>query len=162
MFIFNSKVEGNLIGLMMALLVGVGYFVFLFLMKKFNLESSLKTLFYLFLFGSIYLFIPVLAYTKISITVNCFPYLFALAIIPTISGFYCTNKALSLIDAGKVQLFEMIEPFFASVLAYIILGQVITIYDSIAGILIMLGLFILELSTIKNLIKNKNKISIRK
>jgi DME family drug/metabolite transporter len=142
-FIYNSKMEGNLIGLVMALIAGIGYSLFIFLMKKFNLESNLKTLFYLFLFGSIYLSIPLLG--NINIKVDCLPYLLALAIIPTIGGFYCTNKALSLIDAGKVQLFEMLEPFFASVLAYIVLGQVITIYDSIAGILIMLGLLILEI-----------------
>lgn len=155
MFISNFTVEGNFIGLLMALLAGTGYSLFLFLMKKFNLESSMKTLFYLFLFGSIYLSMPLLIYNKggINISINCIPYLSALAIIPTIGGFYCTNKALSLIDAGKVQLFEMMEPFFASVLAYGILGQVITIYDLIAGMLIMLGLLIIDIDKIKVLIK---------
>lgn len=155
MFISNLTEKGNSVGILMALLAGTGYSLFLFLMKKFNLESSMKTLFYLFLFGSIYLSIPLLIYDKdsINISINCMPYLIALSIIPTIGGFYCTNKALSLIDAGKVQLFEMTEPFFASVLAYSILGQVITIYDLIAGILIMLGLLIIDIDKIKVLIK---------
>ena len=154
MFVSNLTVEGNFIGLVMALLAGTGYSLFLFSMKKFNLESSLKTLFYLFLFGSMYLSMPLLIYGDINISINCLPYLIALSIIPTIGGFYCTNKALSLIDAGKVQLFEMMEPFIASVLAYIILGQVITIYDLIAGILIMSGLLILDINKINSLIKN--------
>lgn len=158
MFISNLSIEGNLIGLIMALLAGTGYSLFLFFMKKFNLESGLKTLFYLFLFGSIYLSIPLLISRDINITIKCLPDLTALALIPTIGGFYCTNKALSLIDAGKVQLFEMTEPFFASILAYIILGQVITSYDLLAGILIMLGLFILEIDMIKSLIKNNTNL----
>ena len=85
-------------------------------MKKFNLESSLKTLFYLFLFGSIYLSIPLVLNNNISITVESLPYLTSLALVPTIGGFYWTNKALSLTEAGKVQLFQMSEPFFASLL----------------------------------------------
>ncbi|WP_176127453.1 hypothetical protein [Clostridium saccharobutylicum] len=47
----------------------------------------------------------------------------------------------------------MVEPFFASVLAYIILGQVITIYDLIAG---TLGLLIIDIDKIKVLMNIKN------
>ena len=77
----------------------------------------------------------------------------ALAVIPTIGGFYFTNKALSIIEAGKVQLFEMTEPFIATILAYFILGQIITIYDLASGIIIMVGLLVLEMGNIRKLIR---------
>jgi drug/metabolite transporter, DME family len=80
-----------------------------------------------------------------------FPNLFALAIISTIGGFYCTNKALSLLEASKVQLIEMTEPFFASFLGFLILKQKLTIYDMIADMLIFIGIGILEIDNIKSI-----------
>lgn len=117
--------------------------------------SGIITISYLFLFGSMYLSLPIIVHGQVNITLRCVPYIVSLAIIPTTCGFYCTSKALSLIEASKVQLFEMIEPFFATILAYIILGQLITAYDLIAGILIMSGLLILEISAVRIVIKNR-------
>lgn len=153
MFIFNSTVEGNILGLFSALTAGIGYALFLFFMKKYNIKSGIKTLFYLFLFGSIYLSLPLIFYSGINIPLEGVPYIIALSIVPTIGGFYFTNKALSLIEAGKVQLFEMTEPFFATILAYMILGQVITKYDLFSGVLIMIGLLALEWKDIRNSIR---------
>ncbi len=159
MFVSNTKVEGNIYGLIFALIAGTGYALFLFFVKKFNIESGLKTLFYLFLFGSIYLLIPLLLFSEINLIKEGIIYIFALAVIPTVGGFYFTNKALNLIEAGKVQLFEMTEPFFATLLAYIVLSQVITIYDFISGFVIMIGLLILEMKNIKSVIFTKeNKL----
>lgn len=158
-FLVNSRVTGNIKGLVMALVAGLGYAMFLFLMKKFAIESGLKSLFYLFLFGDIYLIIPVLNITNSSLRIECMPYLFALAILPTIGGFYCTSKALTLIEAGKVQIFEMTEPFFATLLGWLILKEMITISDMFAGVIIMMGLLVLEIGTIKNWITDKLTIN---
>lgn len=156
MFVTNLQISGSILGLLSALCAGIGYSLFLILTKKFNIISSLKTLFYLFLFGSIYLLIPILINKDVNLQISCIPYLLALSIVPTIGGFYCTNKALNLIDAGIVQLFEMTEPFFASILGYIILNQTITYYDLLAGILIVFGLFILDINNVIKIIKKTN------
>lgn len=54
-----------------------------------------------------------------------------------IGGFYCTAKALTLLDASKVQLFELAEPLFASLLAFIFFREILHINETIGGILIL-------------------------
>lgn len=155
LFLSNVKAESNVMGLVLASVAGLAYALFLFFMKMFKIESGLKTLFYLFLFGTIYLAIPfIFTQPDVPAAKNIFP-LIALAVIPTICGFYFTVKALNKTDAGKVQLFEMTEPLFATILSFIILGQVITKIDLLSAIFIFVGLLFLENDTIIEIIKDK-------
>lgn len=158
MFITNLNIEGNLIGILCAITAGAGYSLYIFLNKKWNIESGLKTLFYIFLFGTIFLGIQLaISKTATPVHVESLPYIFLLAIIPTMGGFYFTNRAINHIMAGEVQLIEMLEPFIATVLGFVVLHQVITKTDFLGGILIVAGLVILEKDNIVSIIQKRKK-----
>lgn len=101
-------------GLFFASVAGIGYGTFLYLSKKMKFGSGLPQMFTLLLFGNFYLFIP---YTQgvelIDINVLSISILIGLAILPTIGGFWCTTKALTLTSSQSVQLIELSEPVFA-------------------------------------------------
>lgn len=162
MFFSNMKFENNMIGILFAVLAGSGYSLYIFLNKKWNIAAGIKTLFYFFLFGSVFLGFQFLAVDggRSNVTWGCIPYLLALAIVPTIGGFYFTNKAISLMPAGEVQLVEMSEPLIATILAFIVLGQVISFSDLIGGMVILMGLFVLEWKNLSGLHRfgNRKKI----
>ena len=133
--------QQNFTGDLLACTAGIGYSLFLLLTRKFNLASSLQNLWYFFLAGSIFLAGPVLIQQNFAITIKAILPILALGIIPTLGGFFCTTKALSLLEATKVQIFEMTEPIFATIIAFIFLGQLVSAHEIIGGILILIGLF---------------------
>lgn len=159
---------GGLKGGLLAVIAGGGYSIFLVLMKKYAIPANLATLWWLFGFGSLLLFIPFALKGFYLPNINILPYIICLALIPTIGGFYCTNKALSLIESGKVQLFEMSEPVFATVLAFIILGETMSVRGILGSAFTLIGLLVLQQEThLLNLtrklisqrqIKNKAKV----
>ncbi len=149
MFISNLQFRGNVVGILFAILAGTGYSLYIFLNKKWAIKSGMKTLFYVFLFGTVYLGIQVLIASKGTfpvLEISSIPFIILLAIIPTMGGFFFTNKAISLSAAGDVQLVEMSEPFIATLLGFLILKQTITYTDFLGGILIGVGTGILSLS----------------
>lgn len=156
MFISNLNISGSLIGIIYAIIAGAGYSLYIFLNKKWNMQSGMRTLLYIFLFGTIFLGIQLLiGGTVISIRVNNIPFIILLAIVPTMGGFYFTNKAINYAMAGEVQLVEMSEPFIATLLGFLILNQVISKTDLVGGIFITVGLIILERDNIVDILKSK-------
>ena len=144
MFVSNAS-GGNLLGIVLALLAGSGYSLYLFLAKKWQVPAGLETLCHLFCFGTIFLGVQTAARgTPLHLHAAHLPWILALAVIPTMGGFYFTNKALNHGAAGEVQLVEMSEPFLATVLGLLVLGQRITATDFAGGILIVAGLLVLE------------------
>jgi DME family drug/metabolite transporter len=139
-----SKVSISFKGGILAIVAGLGYSIFLILTKKFNIPGTLATLWWLFGFGSFFLFIPfVLSGHKIP-SVQAYPYIICLSIIPTMGGYYCTNKALSLTEASHVQIFEMSEPIFASAFAFVFLNEIMSINGLLGAVFITIGLLILQ------------------
>ncbi len=134
----------NLRGLLYAAAAGVGYGVFSVIAKSLKLGSGLAVTRNLLLFGSIYLSIPffangaVLPTFSMTTTIG----LFALALLPSIGGFYCTTRAIELASPAQVQLFELSEPLFAAVLAMLFLHELPTINTYIGGALVLMGLFV--------------------
>lgn len=63
---------------------------------------------------------------------------------------------LSCTTAGEVQLAEMSEPFFTALLGLVILNQVLSRADLSGGILIIIGLLILERENIRGKYGSKN------
>ena len=143
-FISNLSFTTNLLGIILAICAGTGYSFYIFLNKKWQINSNLKTLLYLFFFGTIFLGIQLLFQnTPLHISVITMPYLFLLVLIPTIGGFYCTNKAISLSPASIVQLVEMSEPFIATILGFLALNQTISLNEFIGGLCIAFGLLLI-------------------
>ncbi|HAU87508.1 MAG TPA: hypothetical protein DCW90_19080 [Lachnospiraceae bacterium] len=94
-----------LAGILCAITAGAGYSLYIFFNKKWNIESGLRTLFYIFLFGTVYLGIQLFFDDAVSVVhIESLPYIFLLAIIPTMGGFYFTNRAINYAMAGEVQL----------------------------------------------------------
>lgn len=158
MFISNITVSGSLIGIVFAIIAGTGYSLYIFLNKKWNILSDIRTLLYIFLFGTIFLGTQLLVNdTQMSISMANTPFIILLAIVPTMGGFYFTNKAISCAMVGEVQLIEMSEPFIATLLGYMVLNQAISKTDFIGGIIIVIGLLVLEKENIMDIINLRKK-----
>lgn len=154
MFISNLKISGSLAGIFFAIIAGAGYSLYIFLNKKWEIASGMKTLFYIFLFGTIFLGMQVFfSGTAIRMNAGNIPFIVLLAIVPTMGGFYFTNKAINYAMAGEVQLVEMSEPFIATLLGFVILKQVISYTDLIGGIFMIAGLVVLERANIVSILK---------
>lgn len=134
--------QGHPQGIILAAIAGAGYSLFLVLVKMFHFDATIALLWWLLGFGCIFLFGPFMISNPALPTLTMVPNLFILALLPTIGGFYCTTKALTLLDASKVQLFELAEPLFASLLAFIFLREILHINETIGGILILGAIYI--------------------
>lgn len=144
MFLYGGYDFTLSLGLLLAAIAGVGYGLFLVVTKKFEIIGDLSFIWYLVGFGSIFLFVPFSLEGPTIPSIGAIPMLLILAVLPTIGGFYCTTKALNYIDASKVQLFELTEPVFASVFAFVFLGEFIKGSDWVGAILILLAIYISE------------------
>ncbi|MGE6632150.1 DMT family transporter [Bacillus sp. NPDC077027] len=147
MAIAEGAASGQIsLGAILACVAGVGYGLFLVLTKKFSLTGGLALIWYLMLFGVFYLSIPFYVEGFTVPEVNTYPTLLALAIFPTIGGFYCTTKALQYLEANKVQFLELTEPIFATVFAFIILRETVQGIEWLGSFLILIAIYISEYS----------------
>ncbi|MNP24237.1 EamA-like transporter family protein [compost metagenome] len=67
-------------------------------------------------------------------------YFFLLAVIPTIFGQYIFNLLLKSIGATTVSVGIIGEPVLAIILAYLLLGETISIFQFIGGLVTLLGM----------------------
>ncbi|BCG57168.1 hypothetical protein PUR_05930 [Paenibacillus sp. URB8-2] len=67
-------------------------------------------------------------------------YFFLLAVIPTIFGQYIFNLLLKSIGATTVSVGIIGEPVLAIILAYLFLGETISIFQFIGGLITLLGM----------------------
>lgn len=146
-FSYEFTYDAPMQGMIFAAISGAGYGLFLVLSKRFNIGSDLSTLTVLLGFGSLYLFISLVFFQKTipSFSLSIAIPLLLLAILPTIGGFYCTIKALSLLKSQSVQLLELTEPLFALIFAFIFLGQLTTFSQILGGIFIIVAILINEI-----------------
>ncbi|QEY26755.1 DMT family transporter [Neisseria zalophi] len=148
----NIRLVGN------AALAGTGYGVFSVMVKKTGLKGGLFLTRLLMLFGSLFLLLPFLNMMhpidwngKIVLSV------LALALLPTVLGFYCTTKALGLMSAANVQVTELSEPLFAAFLAWLVLSEMPSAaflagaVCIVAGIVLMNGLYPANFRKFKNI-----------
>jgi len=143
LLVFNiNSLDFNLSGIISAILAGIGYSLFLILMRKFELGSNLIVINSLIMFGTIYLFIPFMLVSVQLPSADDFSYLILLAIIPTIIGFWCTTKALVYLEAYKVQIVELSEPIIALLFAYIAFGQILTHLQMLGASLIIISIML--------------------
>lgn len=145
--------------LLNAILAGSGYGIFSVLVKKFSLNGGIYLTRLFMLFGSIYLFFPYLLNIhtidwNFIIVVN----ILALAILPTILGFYCTTKALNYLTAAKVQVTELSEPIFAVIMAWIFLSELPSYQFFIGAMFIVLGIILINQMHQNLLCKVHNKL----
>ncbi len=73
----------------------------------------------------------------------------ALAIFPTFLGHTLFNWALKWVSVSRISMAIVFEPIGASILAYFILGEIITDSQWLGGFIVIFGLFLFIMSTSK-------------
>ncbi|WP_167391356.1 DMT family transporter [Mesorhizobium temperatum] len=138
----DGMMAGSIIGISLALIAGLGYASFIFAWKFFKLRSSLETFWWFLAYGFVMLAVPY-AWSGAPIpSVNTFPTLLALGVIPSFCGFYCTILALQHIEAYKTQVIESSEPFFSALFAAMFFGEWLTGPGMLAALAIIVGALI--------------------
>jgi drug/metabolite transporter (DMT)-like permease len=72
-------------------------------------------------------------------------YLLLTGILSTAMAFYIQNSAQRFTTANRAALVFSMEPFFAALFSYLILGQVLTGREWAGGILVLLGILVSEI-----------------
>lgn len=144
----NASARGHQQGIALAAVAGVGYGAFTVLAKFLRLGGGLAVTRGLLMFGSLYLALPFAADGAMSPAphLTLWAGLLALALLPSIGGFYCTTRAVSLASPAQVQLFELSEPLFAAVLAAVFLGEAPAAATYIGGGLVLAGLIVTQVA----------------
>ncbi|MFK0692630.1 DMT family transporter [Mesorhizobium sp. IMUNJ 23033] len=138
----DGMMAGSIIGISLALIAGLGYASFIFAWKFFKLRSTLETFWWFLAYGFAMLAGPY-AWSGAPIpSMNTFPALLALGIIPSFCGFYCTILALQHIEAYKTQVIESSEPFFSALFAAVFFGEWLTGPGMLAALAIIVGALI--------------------
>ena len=143
-FIFgvNETSNDSVVGIIFAIVAGMGYGIFLTISPRLHIGSGLLVVNSLLLFGVIYLFLPFVADGLVFINdLNTAMLMVFLALLPTIGGFLCTTKALTLLKSEAVQLIELTEPIFALLFSFVFLGQWITFWQMLGGALVIAAIY---------------------
>lgn len=131
------------IGGILAMIAGIGYGLFLSMTKKLKVDTSgLAFLWWFIGFGMIYLFVPFVLNKPSLPELSSLPNLLLLSLIPTVGGYFCTAKALAGGDANQVQLFELTEPVFASVMGFLFLGELLHGAQIFGAVLILISIYL--------------------
>jgi DME family drug/metabolite transporter len=141
-FSYEGGISGTHLGIVLALLGGLGYALFIFSAKLLKVGSGLPHLAWLFGFGSLYLLVPLLIEGFTVPTGTSLLVIAALILLPTIGGFYFTTKAVDHGEASKVQIIETSDPLFSTLFAFILLGDSLGLVGSIGAASIMGGLML--------------------
>lgn len=80
-----------------------------------------------------------------------------LAIVPTFFGHTIFNWALKWLSTSTISMAIVFEPVGASILAYFILGEIVTSSQWLGGFIVIFGLFLFTMST-----SRKRKVTISK
>lgn len=140
--------ENNMVlisfGGVLAAIGGIGYGLFLSFTKKLKVDTNGFSFLWWFIgFGTVYLFFPFAIHYQSPVpSLGGIFNLIFLSLIPTIGGYYCTAKALAYGEANKVQLFELSEPIFASIMGFLFIGEMLSFIQMIGGLLILIAIYI--------------------
>ncbi|KDM93363.1 DMT family transporter [Photobacterium galatheae] len=154
-FLENENIaSSDQTGFLFAVLAGVGYGLFLVLNKKLEIGGGLIPVCGLLMFGLVYLLIPFAMSGVVGVENDVWLTLLLLALLPTIGGFWCTTKSLTILKSQTVQLVELSEPIFALILGFVFLGQLVTSMQMLGGACILGAILIHEVK-LSSFRKNK-------
>lgn len=138
----EGGVTGTLDGIVLALIGGCGYALFVFFSKWFRVGAGLPQLLWLFGFGSVFLSIPLMQEGFASPVGWQWLTLGALILLPTIGGFYFTTRAVAHGQASKVQIIETSDPLFATTFGFLVFGDALSQTGVLGAAAIATGLVI--------------------
>lgn len=130
---------GSLTGVMLSMIAGLGYASFIFAWKFFGLRSSTENFWWFLAYGCLFLSVPFLLSGAPIPSDEALPSLFALGLIPSFAGFFCTILAVQHIEAYKTQVIESSEPLFSSLFAILFFGEWLTSTGMVAALIVILG-----------------------
>ena len=142
--IFGAELhqEVSFQGVAFAVIAGSGYGAFSVAMKRTGVSGGLHFTRQLLLFGAVYLLVPAAAegFVMGPLSSIAVASILALAILPTVLGFFCTTKAIEYLKPSQVQALELTEPLFAALLAFVVLHEIPQQNIYAGAVLILLGL----------------------
>ncbi len=107
-------------------------------------------------------FLPLFLYEyntqEMTFTVEALSWTIYLGIVVTLGGYGLYNFALTKLEASKTAVFVNLIPVFTLILAYFILGEVLTINELLFASLILLGVFISQLPSRKKRREEKDLV----
>jgi drug/metabolite transporter (DMT)-like permease len=89
--------------------------------------------------------IPILETPVIHWNSSLLLYFFVTGVLATAVAFYVQARAQQFTTANRAALIFSLEPFFAALFAYWLLGQVLTLREWVGGTLILAGILVSEL-----------------
>ncbi|MFK4299910.1 MULTISPECIES: DMT family transporter [unclassified Paenibacillus] len=106
-----------------------------------KIDANLYSVIVFFLGGSVMLIYNLLNnYSLIEYDSSDWMYFFLLAVIPTIFGQYIFNLLLKSMGATTVSVGIIGEPVLAIILAYLFLGEIISVFQFIGGMITLFGM----------------------
>lgn len=138
----NFQSGFSLYGTVLSIIAGSGYGAFSVMVKKMKLSGGLQLTRQLLFFGVIFLLLPA---SHDGVTIGEFNLtvilaICALAVLPTILGFFCTTKAIQYLKPTQVQILELSEPIFAAFLALLVLQENPSAATLMGGAFILFGI----------------------
>jgi DME family drug/metabolite transporter len=129
-------------GAAFAAIAGCGYGAFSVAMTQTGASGGLLFTRQLLFFGALYLLVPAASdgFAIGPLSLIAIASILALAMLPTILGFFCTTKAIEYLKPSQVQALELTEPLFAALLAFVALHEVPQHSIYAGALLIVLGL----------------------
>lgn len=132
----------------LAMVCGAGYTITArYLSDKYSalfitaIQAFIGAIFFAPLFLYEYFTIP------LNITMNSFLWVLYLGVVVTLAGYGLYNYALTKIQASKAAVFVYLIPVFTLILAYFVLNEKLSIIEFIACLVILVGVFISEVSS---------------
>ena len=132
----------------LAMVCGAGYTITArYLSDKYSalfitaIQAFIGAIFFAPLFLYEYFTIP------LNITMNSFLWVLYLGVVVTLAGYGLYNYALTKITASKAAVFVYLIPVFTLILAYFVLNEKLSIIEFIACLVILVGVFISEVSS---------------
>ncbi|MDR0281156.1 MAG: DMT family transporter [Paucimonas sp.] len=145
--------------LLMAICSGACYGGFLVLAKYLNLAEGLEGTWLLIGIGTLYLLPLTSMPGQLLLNAEAWRFLLPLAIFPTILGYFFTVKALRNAPASTVQLFEISEPVFSAILAFLVLREFVTLNEGIGSLVVVASLLVYQFNLLERLLQRRPQTS---
>ncbi len=153
-----TLLELNFLGIVFGFIASLTKTVYTLLAKRLvGSYDPWETVFFAFGFGALFLVIyaAITSELRFDIGAQAWMFVIAIAIIPTLIGYSLFVVALKYIESGRASIIATLEPVSAIVLAMLLLGESISIFQ-IFGIALVIGGTVLLNSTGKCFLHNKS------
>jgi drug/metabolite transporter (DMT)-like permease len=160
----SASWNANFLGIATGILAGLCYAVYSLLGRTASIRglNSWTTLFYIFIFATVFL----LAFNLIpahlpgaatlpadllwpAMTWVGWVVLFLLASLPTLLGFGTYMMSLSYLPSSVVNLIATLEPFFTTIIAYLLFAERLNLIQLGGGVLIISGVVVTRISEMR-------------